>query len=105
MSAPAHEKPATEQPTQPLPISETLPPGGSWLMSEASGILIPATVLAAIAAGTLLRDLVFVTEEQQSSFAITALAAVYILTWLALVIPKILDDRPHRGTVLTKVGG
>ena len=90
MNAPAHEAP-TEQPTRPLPVPAWRLTERSWLMSEASEALIPATILGAVAVGTLLRNLVFVTAAAQSNFAITALAAVYVLTWLALVIPKILN--------------
>jgi hypothetical protein len=89
MSAPAHEKPATEQPTQPLPVSETLPGGGNWLMSKWSVLLIPSTILAAIGSGEAIRAYVATTEALRFEFALTLLAGLLALVSLAYVIPRL----------------
>ena len=88
MSAPTHEKPTTEQPTQPLPISETLPGGGNWLMSEWSVLLIPGTILAAIGTGEAIRAYVATTEALRFEFVVTLLAALLVVVALAHVIPR-----------------
>ena len=91
MSAPAQERPP-EQPTQPLPIAgtEDLPPGGNWLMSEHAVLLIPATVVAAIVTGGLLRGYVFTTEEARSDFAVLLLVVVLVAAGAAFTIPRAL---------------
>jgi len=92
MSAPAQERPP-EQPTQPLPTiagTEDLPPGGNWLMSEHAVLLIPATVVAAIVTGGLLRAYVFMTEEARGDFAVLLLVLVLVAAGAAFTIPRAL---------------
>lgn len=81
MSAPAHEAPpAAEQPTQPLPVSQTLPRGtNSWLMSSDSELLIVAIPVAAVGCGALFNTFVALTEAQGSNFAIVALVFVLVV--------------------------
>ena len=90
MSAPTHEKPDTEQPTEPLPISQTLPGGGNWLMSEWSVLLIPGTILAAIGTGEAIRAYVATNEALRFEFVVTLLAGLLVLTSLAFVIPRVI---------------
>jgi hypothetical protein len=97
MSAPTHEKPATEQPTQPLSICETLPRGGSWLMSEAAEALIPATILAAIGAGAVIRE--FLTVDGRFVLAVLPLGGVLLGCALVYLLPRLLmrNDGQHSG--------
>ena len=94
MSAPATEQPPVEeQTTQPLPISGTehLPIGGSsWLMSPASILLIPGTVLAAIVTGELLRTFVLLTDEARSNSAIVALVVVLGAALTVLILGRLI---------------
>jgi hypothetical protein len=92
MSAPTHEK-ATEQPTQPLPIpgTENLPPAGSsWLMTPASVLVIPATILTAVVSGELIRDYVLLTDVARSNFAIVALLLVLAFSVTVLILGRLL---------------
>ena len=74
MSAPTHEKSATEQPTQPLPITHEYPRG---LRSDA---WIPGTIVTAIGTGWLIRSYVLVTDVARSNFAIVALLAIFAIS-------------------------
>lgn len=90
MSAPTHEAPpATEQPTQPLPVSATLPGGRNWLMSEWSVLLIPGTILAAIGTGEVIRAYVATTEALRFEFAVTLLVSLLVAVSLAFLVPRL----------------
>jgi hypothetical protein len=91
MSAPAHEKPDTEQPTQPLPIPH------QYSRGLRSPLWIPGTVAAAIVTGELIRDYVLVTDTSRSDFAIVVLLLVLALTTGLMFCDRFLDQRDGRG--------
>jgi hypothetical protein len=89
MSAPATEQPPVEErPTQPLPIpgTEDLPPGGNWLMSEGSVLLIPAIPLAAWGIGEACRAFVALTDEARSDFALVVLPGYFLIAGLLVLL-------------------
>jgi len=89
MSAPATEQPPLEeQTTQPLQLEPGRITERSWLMSEASEVLIPAAILAAVGAGELLRNYVLLTEIARSNFAIVALLAVSAVSLGVLILGR-----------------
>ena len=89
MNAPATEQPpAMEQPTQPLPLEPDRITERSWLMSEASEVLIPATILAAIGAGALIRNYVLVTEIARTNSAIVVLLGVVGVSLWVLILGR-----------------
>ena len=106
VSPPRPETSAPEQDTQPLPVSPPrgvagelpirgLPPGTG--RSNESGVwLVPATILAAIGTGTVIR-LYLVTEADRSAFALIALAAVLGLCLGALVCDLLIGGRDGAG--------
>jgi hypothetical protein len=86
VSAPTHEAP-TEQPTQPLPIGATLPPGHG-AFKESGLWLFPGGPVAAVVVGIPLHELWINTDDAMFVFAVVLLVGVLGLVYLAFMIPR-----------------
>jgi hypothetical protein len=100
MSAPTHEKSATDQPTQPLSTWQQSAPEHSTIHCQQSGPgvwAVPVTILAAISTGELIRNYVLLTDTARADFAIVALLLVFAASVGVIVCGHLISRRDGRG--------
>jgi hypothetical protein len=79
--------PATEQPTQPLPIGATLPPRHSDF-KEFGLWLFPGAPVAAAAVGIPLHDLWIYTDDAMFAFAVLGLGGLLVAALVVFLFAR-----------------
>jgi hypothetical protein len=95
MSAPAQPAVEVEPPTEPLPVIPTREPvsltlpAGSGLSTTHSVWLVPATVVAAIVTGTLVRG--FLTDAGRFTLVVALLLGLLLVAGVVLVVGRVIE--------------